>query len=63
MIADAFDRMKFGYYGKKAENNGEIIRELEQWSGRQFDPRLVKAFAEWVKAPSKHTKDHLPLFS
>ena len=62
MLVDAYDRMKYGYYGKAAENDKAIISELERWSGRQFDPWLERQFVKWMEEPSKDTKDYLPLF-
>lgn len=47
-IADAFDSMAGFRVYKKRMNKKEIIIEFEKYSGKQFDPKLVKVFVNKV---------------
>jgi GAF domain-containing protein len=48
-VADAFTSMLDDRPYRKARNPQEAMLELEQGSGKQFDPRVVSAFVETVK--------------
>lgn len=43
-VADAFDAMTSNRAYRKALNIDDAIMELENFSGRQFDPQIVEAF-------------------
>jgi diguanylate cyclase (GGDEF)-like protein/putative nucleotidyltransferase with HDIG domain/PAS domain S-box-containing protein len=45
-IVDAFDSMTSEQIYRPALSRERAFQELYQWSGRQFDPRLVKSFCE-----------------
>ena len=46
MIADVFDALTSERPYKKAWSEADAIAEIEQGSGRHFDPKLVVAFTE-----------------
>ena len=45
-VADAFDAMTTDRPYRKAKTRSEAVDELTLWSGKQFDPDLVRAFVE-----------------
>lgn len=47
-VADAFDAMTSYRSYKKAMTPSEAIKELQKGSGRQFDPTIVKIFAQII---------------
>ncbi len=49
-IADTYDAMISDRAYRKAFTKDQAIHEIERCSGTQFDPILVKAFIEWMKA-------------
>lgn len=49
-IADTYDAMISDRAYRKAYSKEEAIQEIKRCSGTQFDPFLVKAFIEWMKA-------------
>jgi len=48
-IVDSYDVMVTGRSYKKPLKKDEAIKELEKYSGIQFDPKLVKNFVEILK--------------
>ena len=48
-IADSYDVMITGRNYKRPLSKGEAIKELKKYSGRQFDPKLIKNFLEILK--------------
>jgi len=49
-LADTYDAMISDRAYRKAFSKEQAITEIERCSGTQFDPALVKAFVEWMKA-------------
>ena len=47
-IADAFDSMTTNHVYRRARSLERAVAELFQYAGKQFDPALVKSFAELV---------------
>jgi putative nucleotidyltransferase with HDIG domain len=45
-IADTLDAMRSDRVYRKAQSIEAARKEIELWSGRQFDPRIVKVFLE-----------------
>jgi diguanylate cyclase (GGDEF)-like protein/PAS domain S-box-containing protein len=43
-VVDAYDVMVFGRHYKNKMDIGEIIEEFKKYSGKQFDPNIVKIF-------------------
>jgi len=51
-LADAYEAMTAGRPYRKAKSPEEALREVQEMSGIQFDPRLVEAFTElWQEDP------------
>jgi diguanylate cyclase (GGDEF)-like protein/putative nucleotidyltransferase with HDIG domain len=50
LVADAFDAMTSDRPYRAAIPHGEAIAELHRHAGRQFDPRCVAAFGEFIDA-------------
>jgi len=51
-LADAYEAMTAGRPYRKAKTPEEALREVQELSGHQFDPRLVEAFTElWAQNP------------
>ncbi len=51
-LADAYEAMTAGRPYREAKSPEEALREIQELSGHQFDPRLVEAFAElWEQNP------------
>ncbi len=48
-IADAFDAMTSDRPYRKALSLSQVLQELRQNSGTQFDPRIVKAFLKLIE--------------
>ncbi|HEY3343703.1 MAG TPA: GAF domain-containing protein [Anaerolineaceae bacterium] len=59
-VADAFTSMLDNRPYRKARNPQEAIVELEQASGKQFDPKVVSAFVEAVKTEKGGNGRHAP---
>ncbi|MBS7007324.1 MAG: diguanylate cyclase [Anaerostipes sp.] len=53
LILDTYDRMKYAPFGRRRFSEDEIVRELERWSGIQFDPFLAGRFIEWLEDRKK----------
>lgn len=53
LILDTYDRMKYAPFGRHRFSEAEIVRELERWSGQQFDPFLTGKFIEWLEDRKK----------
>lgn len=53
LILDTYDRMKYAPFGRHHFSEAEIVRELERWSGQQFDPFLTGRFIEWLEDRKK----------
>ena len=49
-VADAFDAMTNRRPYSPARTIEEALDELHRWSGRQFDPELVRLFADLLEA-------------
>jgi putative nucleotidyltransferase with HDIG domain len=47
-VADSFDAMISDRPYRKCKLKDEAIREIEEQSGKQFDPVVVQAFMKWV---------------
>ena len=45
-IADTLDAMRSDRVYRKAQSMQAVRKEVELWSGRQFDPQIVKVFLE-----------------
>jgi putative nucleotidyltransferase with HDIG domain len=45
-VADTLDAMRSDRVYRKAQSMEAVRKEIEAWSGRQFDPRIVKVFLE-----------------
>ncbi|MGA8066499.1 MAG: HD domain-containing phosphohydrolase, partial [Terriglobales bacterium] len=45
-IADTLDAMRSDRDYRKAQSMEAVRQEISLWSGRQFDPRIVKIFLE-----------------
>jgi response regulator RpfG family c-di-GMP phosphodiesterase len=45
-IADTLDAMRTDRPYRKAQPIAAVRKEIERWSGRQFDPRIVKVFLD-----------------
>ena len=43
-VADAFDAMTSDRVYRKGKPYSDAAKELDDWAGRQFDPKVVKAF-------------------
>ena len=43
-VADAFDAITSDRVYRRGKSYEDAARELDEWAGRQFDPRVVKAF-------------------
>lgn len=43
-VADAFDAMTSDRVYRRGKSYQDAAQELDEWSGRQFDPEVVKAF-------------------
>src|SRR3989442_4992247 len=43
-VADAFDAITSDRVYRKAQSYEAAARELDEWAGRQFDPKVVEAF-------------------
>ena len=52
-IADAFDTINSDRTYKKARSTQAALTEIERCSGAQFDPQLVRVFAECIREFSK----------
>jgi putative nucleotidyltransferase with HDIG domain len=51
-LADAYEAMTAGRPYRKAKSPEEALREVQEMSGIQFDPRLVEAFTQlWQEDP------------
>ncbi|SDE43426.1 HD domain-containing protein [Thermus arciformis] len=51
-LADAYEAMTAGRPYREAKTSEEALKEVQESSGHQFDPRLVEAFAElWAQNP------------
>ncbi|WP_018110547.1 HD-GYP domain-containing protein [Thermus igniterrae] len=51
-LADAYEAMTAGRPYRKAKTPEEALREVQELSGHQFDPKLVEAFTElWEQNP------------
>lgn len=51
-LADAYEAMTAGRPYRPAKSPGEALTEIEENSGTQFDPKLVRIFKElWFKDP------------
>ena len=51
-LADAYEAITAGRPYRKAKTPEEALREVQELSGHQFDPRLVEAFTElWAQNP------------
>jgi len=51
-LADAYEAMTSGRPYREAKTPEEALREVQELSGHQFDPRLVEAFTElWEQNP------------
>jgi putative nucleotidyltransferase with HDIG domain len=51
-LADAYEAMTAGRPYRKAKSPEEALREVQELSGIQFDPRLVEAFTQlWQEDP------------
>ena len=48
-VADVFDALTNERPYKKAWPRQEAIEEIQNQSGRQFDPRMVEAFLEVIR--------------
>lgn len=59
-VADAFTSMLDNRPYRKARNPQEAMLELEQGSGKQFDPKVVSAFVEAVKTEKGGNGRHAP---
>lgn len=47
-VADAYDELQLGCYGRRRLSPREAREELERYAGTRFDPRAVRAFVRWV---------------
>jgi len=47
-VVDSYDVMTNDRIYKKAIGKDDAIRELEQCSGKQFDPKIVKCFIDYI---------------
>jgi HD-GYP domain-containing protein (c-di-GMP phosphodiesterase class II) len=61
-VADTFDAITSDRIYSQARSYEEAVRELEDWSGRQFDPQVVEAFRrippeEWAEL--RRTAEHI----
>jgi response regulator RpfG family c-di-GMP phosphodiesterase len=45
-VADTLDAMRSDRVYRKAQSMQAVRKEIELWSGRQFDPKIVKVFLE-----------------
>ncbi|MGH9957936.1 MAG: HD-GYP domain-containing protein, partial [Pyrinomonadaceae bacterium] len=43
-VADAFDAMTSDRVYRRGKSYQDAAQELDDWSGRQFDPKVVEAF-------------------
>ncbi len=43
-MADAFDAMTSDRVYRKGKSYEAAAQELDEWAGRQFDPKVVEAF-------------------
>ena len=43
-VADAFDAITSDRVYRRGKSYQEAAEELDEWSGRQFDPKVVEAF-------------------
>ena len=43
-VADAFDAITSNRVYRKGKSYSDAARELDEWAGKQFDPRVVEAF-------------------
>lgn len=48
-VADAFDTMISGRVYQEAKTLDESIKELEDYSGTQFDPNIIDLFVQYLK--------------
>jgi len=48
-IADTFHVILFGRIYQEAVSIDNAVKEIEKYSGSQFDPKYVKAFKSWVQ--------------
>ncbi|GAH95699.1 unnamed protein product, partial [marine sediment metagenome] len=55
-IVDAYDVMRNGRHYKRKMSKDEAIAELRRFSGKQFDPELVKIFIDKVLCNEKQTQ-------
>ncbi len=47
-VADAFDAMSSDRPYRRKKAGSETVKEIVSLSGRQFDPRVIEAFSEWI---------------
>lgn len=59
-VVDTYDAIVSARPYKKALAKEEAIQELEKNAGTQFDPRVVKAFLDVVKASSQEDAEGMP---
>jgi HD-GYP domain-containing protein (c-di-GMP phosphodiesterase class II) len=66
-VADAFDAITSDRVYRQGRSYEAAAQELNQWAGRQFDPKVVEAFhrvppADWeeLRRRSLMTKDSEP---
>jgi putative nucleotidyltransferase with HDIG domain len=61
-VADAFDAMTSDRVYRRGKSYEAALQELDEWSGRQFDPAVIKAFHRVPKADWEelHRKSLLP---
>lgn len=51
-LADAYEAMTAGRPYRKAKTSEEALKEVQEASGHQFDPKLVQLFTElWHQNP------------
>ncbi len=53
-ITDAFDAMTSERCYREGMSTGQALATLERFSGTQFDPAIVRVFAEFIRAEELH---------